>query len=136
MGTAIGFIIASGLLTATGVYLGWTSAGAVGVAYGFLASRIALIAQDLFVIRLIDAKGWLAAGTWLGLLAQAGVACVFAHPQLFLARNSLWNLVPASLHALLVGLWLVRHPLGRMLQAGKVSGSAGLAASITPPPGT
>lgn len=135
MGTAIGFIVASGMLTATGVYFGWTSAGAVGVAYGFLASRIASIAQDLFVIRLINAKGWLDARTWQTMAAQCLLAGVFGLTVLFLPRDSFWNLVPAAIHGGLVSAWLLRHPFRAALKHTRALASPNLDNREAQPPG-
>lgn len=135
MGTACGFIALTGLLTLAGVWFGWQAAGVVGVAYGFLFGRLGLIAQDLFVIRLIKARGWLAAETWTSVAAQAGVAAVCALPQLLLPRNSLWHLLPATLHAGLVAGWLVRHPLRRILDQARAKAFP-LAASGLEPPGS
>ena len=135
MGTACGFNAAAGLLTLAGVWIGWQTAGVIGVAYGFLFSRIGLIAQDLFVIRLIQARGWLAAEPWRSLAAQTGVACIFALPQLFLPRQSLWQLVPAALHAGLVAAWLLRHPLRRVMDQARTKSPALAATGLQPPAG-
>ncbi len=115
VGTSLGFTIASGLMAAGGVFVGWQLAGVVGVAYGFLFSRVVLLAQDLYTIRLIKAAGWLSARTWLGVLAQCLVAGGFALAYMIFSRHSLWLLVPAALHAGLVGGWLLRRPLRKFL---------------------
>lgn len=115
VGTSLGFTIASGLMAAGGVFLGWQLAGLVGVAYGFLFSRVVLLAQDLYTIRLIKAAGWLSARTWLGALAQCLVAGGFALAYMLFSRHSLWLLVPAAMHVSLVAGWLLRSPLRKFL---------------------
>jgi len=114
VGTYLGFIVLAGLLAIAGVYIGWQAAGVVGVAYGFLCSRVAYLAQDLYVIRLIKAGGWLSVGPWLGVLAQCLVGAVFASALLVFPRDSFWLLLPAFVHAGLVAAWLLRHPIRRM----------------------
>ena len=113
MGTLLGFNIAVGLLTAIGVYVGWRLGGVVGVAYGFLASRTVFLAQDIYVIRLVKATGWFNRRIWLAVVVQGLIGGVFALLYLVVPANSIWLLVPAVLHAGLVGTWLLRHPLRR-----------------------
>ena len=113
MGTALGFNIAAGLLTVAGVCFGWRVAGVTGVAYGFLFSRIAFIAQDVFIIRLIKAGGWFSARTWKGIAGQAVAGAFFGLAYLGFSRNSFWLLIPAALHGGLVAAWLLRQPLRR-----------------------
>jgi len=118
MGTSLAFTVATGLLTAAGVYIGWRAGGVVGVAYGFLASRIMCIAQDLYVIRMIGARGWLEARTWLSIVVQGLVGAGFALVYLVFPENSLWLVLPAVLHGALVAAWLLRIHL-RKLVAGR-----------------
>jgi O-antigen/teichoic acid export membrane protein len=108
---------AAGLLAIAGVWVGWNAAGVVGVAYGFLFSRIALVAQDLYVIRLLQAGGWLSPHTWLKAGAQGLVGAVFALSYFAVQRDSYWLLIPATLHGGLVAAWLLRRPLLRMVKA-------------------
>jgi len=115
LGTALAFNITTALLTIAGVSLGWKLGGVQGVAYGFLCSRIALLAQDIFAIRLMKAGGWFSGRIWLGVLAQAGVAAAFGLVSLFVPRTSLWLLLPAVLHGTVVALWLLRHSLRKFL---------------------
>jgi O-antigen/teichoic acid export membrane protein len=115
LGTAVGFSVAAGALAIAGVYVGWNSGGIVGVAYGFLLSRVAYLAQDLFTIRLIQAGGWLSGKTWRSVGAQVLVGAVFASAGLFCPRNSLVLVVPALLHGALVGGWLARPYLRKFI---------------------
>ena len=94
LGAGLIISIFAGVLVALCVYLGWQWGGIVGVAYGFLVSRFAFLAQDLFVIRLIGAKGWLDASRWLHLLVQIAIGVGF------------WFLVQAAHLPLLVQVWL------------------------------
>ena len=113
--TALIFMIVAGLLAAGGVYVGWQVAGTVGVAYGFLFSRIVLVAQDLYAIRLMKAGGWLSFRTWLSIAGQCLVAGAFALAYLAFPRESLWLLVPAACHGGLMAAWLLRGPLRKFL---------------------
>ncbi|HYA79089.1 MAG TPA: hypothetical protein VED19_01105, partial [Candidatus Nitrosopolaris sp.] len=106
---------AAGLLAIAGVWIGWNLAGVVGAAYGFLFSRLALVAQDLFAIRLLKAGGWLSPHTWLKVGAQVLVGAFFALSYLFIPHDSLWLLVPAALHGGLVAIWLLRHHLRKLI---------------------
>ncbi len=78
VGAMTGFMVAAGILAGVGVYVGWKFYGLEGAAYGFLLSRIAFIAQDLFTIRLIKAQGWLGSRTWAAIGMQGVVGIVFA----------------------------------------------------------
>lgn len=111
MGTALGFMIAAGTLTAAGVWLGWQHYGLLGAVYGFLFSRMACLAQDVFVIRLVKAHGWFARGVWLEVARQSLAAGLFALMYLWLPSQSFWLLVPAALHGGVVAIWLLRHQL-------------------------
>jgi O-antigen/teichoic acid export membrane protein len=99
VGTGLIFNILTVVLLIVGVYEGWRWNGVVGVAWAFLFSRVVLIIQDLFVIRLVGAGGWLAASTWKHLALQMAAACPFALTLLFWPRSSFWQLIPACLHA-------------------------------------
>jgi O-antigen/teichoic acid export membrane protein len=117
LGTNIGFGVAAGLLAIAGVWIGWKTGGIFGAAYGFLFSRVALVAQDLFTIRLIKAGGWLDRRTWEKVGAQSLVGAAFALSY-FAFRNdfdSYWLLIPAALHGGLVALWISRHSLRKFI---------------------
>jgi O-antigen/teichoic acid export membrane protein len=111
LGTAIGFSIAAGMLAIAGVWAGWKNSGTLGAAYGFLFSRVALVAQDLFTIRLLKAGGWLDVRTWEKIGAQSLVGAAFASGYFIFQRDSYWLLIPAALHGGLVALWISRHSL-------------------------
>jgi len=117
VGIGLIFNLVTGVLTGAGVYFGWRLGGVIGVAYGFLFSRAALVAQDLFVIRLIKGGGWLAGRTWLHLSAQCLIGAGFACFYLVFPRYSLWLMMPAAIHGSLVAAWLSRHQL-RKVPAG------------------
>jgi hypothetical protein len=110
VGTSLGFMIAAGVLAVVGVYIGWQFAGVVGVAYGYLGSRVALLVQDLYVIRLVNARGWLSGRTWLSIGIQNLIAGGFALTYLAFPRDSFWLLVPSALHGGLMAAWLLRQP--------------------------
>jgi O-antigen/teichoic acid export membrane protein len=114
IGMAVGFSVAAGLLAVAGVWVGWNTAGVVGAAYGFLFSRVAYLAQDLFTIRLLNAGGWLDPHTWKKTGAQVLVGAVFASGYFAFQRDSYWLLVPSALHGGLVALWLLRHSLRKL----------------------
>jgi O-antigen/teichoic acid export membrane protein len=111
VGTGLVFQILLCLLLVTGVYWGWHWYGIVGVAWAFLFSRVILIGQDLFVIRLVKAGGWLAVKTWKHLALQIAIGCCFFSTAWLWYRSSLWQLIPACLHACIISIWVVRHPL-------------------------
>jgi len=111
LGVVIGSSTAAGLLAIVGVWVGWKTAGVVGAAYGFLLSRIAFLAQDLFAIRLLKAGGWLDVRTWLKVGAQGSVGAFFALSYFEFQHDSYWLLIPATLHGGLVAAWLLRQPL-------------------------
>jgi len=120
LGTNIGFGVAAGLLAIAGVWFGWKTGGIVGAAYGFLFSRVALVAQDLFTIRLLKAGGWLTRRTWEKIGAQVLVGAVFALSYFIFQRDSYWLLIPAALHGGFIGVWLLRHQLRKTLASSKV----------------
>ncbi|MFZ3376345.1 MAG: hypothetical protein WA183_12400, partial [Chthoniobacterales bacterium] len=117
IGTGLMIHIFAGILVAVCVYFGWRWGGIVGVAYGFLVSRIAFLVQDLFVIRLIGAQGWLDLAPWLHLLGQIALGVAF---WLLLQAAHLplgAQLGLAILHGGLVATWLVRKDLATWLAA-------------------
>ncbi|HEV2330954.1 MAG TPA: oligosaccharide flippase family protein [Verrucomicrobiae bacterium] len=103
--------ICMGLLAA----LGWYWGGLAGVAWGVLASRVVTIAQDLYAIRLIGGGGWLAWHTWRNLLVQFAVGGAFFATSRFLPAESLWLIAPAALHGALIGAWLLRNQIRKIL---------------------
>ena len=109
MGTQLAFTIANSLGLGLCVLLGWHWGGLAGVAWGVLASRVVVVAQDLYVIRLIGGGGWLAARTWKHLLGQCIVGAVLSSVYLFFPRDSLWLMAFALLHGVAVATWLLRH---------------------------
>ena len=111
LGTGLVFMVLTGSLVVLGVYWGWSSNGVVGVAWAFLLSRIVLIAQDLFVIRLIGAGGWVAGRTWKHLGVQSAIGLAFSATALLWPRVSFCQLIPAILHGSAVAAWLLRHPV-------------------------
>jgi O-antigen/teichoic acid export membrane protein len=115
MGAAVIFSIVAGLSAVAGVWIGWHIAGVVGAAYGYMFSRLALVAQDLFIIRLLKAGGWLAPRTWFKFAAQCLVAAALASAYWVFPATSCWLLIPAACHAALVAAFLLRQPLGKML---------------------
>ena len=116
LGATVWFTIAGGLLTIAGVWLGWHTAGVVGAAYGYLFSRLAYVAQDLYLSRLLGAGGWRDRRTWGQIGGQGLVAAVFALAYEWVPPYSYWLLIPAALHGGLVAAWLLRQPLGRWLR--------------------
>jgi O-antigen/teichoic acid export membrane protein len=111
VGAGLVFQVLLCVLLVSGVYWGWHWYGIVGVAWAFLFSRVILIAQDLFVIRLVKAGGWLAAKTWKHLVLQIAVGGCFFSTACFWSRSSLWQLIPASLHVGGVATWISYQPL-------------------------
>lgn len=123
VGTALMFNILAGILLVSAVLWSWQWYGVVGVAWAFLLSRTVLTIQDLYVIRLIHAGGWLATKTWKHLSFQVALGCAFFSTAFLLPRTSLWQLVPAALHGTLVATWLLRHPVRNFLSARLSGGS-------------
>ncbi len=111
LGAGLVFHIATSLLLVAGVFVGWHWYGVIGVAWGFLLSRIALVVQDLFVIRLVGACGWLAASTWRHFTMQAAVGLALLSTSLIWPRTSFWQLLPAVLHGAVMSAWILRHPI-------------------------
>jgi O-antigen/teichoic acid export membrane protein len=115
LGATVGFSVAAGILTMGSVWVGWHKAGMVGGAYGYLLSRIAFVAQDLYTTRLINAGGWLAGSTWRKIAGQSLVTIIFGLAYLALPRLSYWLLIPALVHGGLMAAWLLRRPLRKFL---------------------
>jgi hypothetical protein len=111
VGIGLCFQMLTCVLLVTGVYMGWHWNGVVGVAWAFLFSRIVLIAQDLFVIRLIGAGGWLATRTWRHLGLQLAVGLAFVSTVFLWPRPSLWQLIPACLHGCIIAVWVLHDPV-------------------------
>jgi O-antigen/teichoic acid export membrane protein len=119
IGTGLVFNILTCILLVVGVYYGWRWYGVIGVAWAFLISRAVPFAQDLFVIRLVGAGGWLAGRTWKHLALQLVIGYVFFSTAWLWPRISLWQLIPALLHGGLVAAWLLRHPMSNFLRGMK-----------------
>ncbi|MEO8352975.1 MAG: oligosaccharide flippase family protein [Chthoniobacteraceae bacterium] len=115
----IGLVIHSiaGVLVALCVYLGWRWAGLVGVAYGFLISRVAFIAQDFFVMKLIGARGWLAFARWSHLGVQIILGVAFWLIMRSLQASLLTQALLALVHGSAVAAWLLRRDLASGLDA-------------------
>ncbi len=107
VGTQALFHLVSGLLTVPAVYLGWKWSGLYGLTLGFLASRIPLVVQDIFLVRLIGAGGWLSLRTWLLLAVQAGIGIAFLLLQKLLVLPFWASVALAAAHAGAVGGWLL-----------------------------
>jgi O-antigen/teichoic acid export membrane protein len=119
VGTGLIFNLLTSITLVSGVYWGWRWDGVVGVSWAFLASRAVLIAQDLFVIRRIDAGGWLSARTWIHISVQILIGFVFLLTRLLWPIASFWQLVPALLHGGIIAGWLMRHPARTLLLGAK-----------------
>ena len=114
VGTQALFGLLSGVLTIPCVYAGWKIAGIPGLAWGFLASRTTLIAQDIFLIHFVGARGWFSVHTWTQIFAQAAVGSLFLP-----LRNSAHASVPLTiflmlLHATLASCWIMRRSFLRV----------------------
>jgi O-antigen/teichoic acid export membrane protein len=124
VGTGLIFNILTVVLLIVGVYEGWRWNGVVGVAWAFLFSRVVLIIQDLFVIRLVGAGGWLAPGTWKHLGVQVAIALALFSTVFIWPRTALWQLIPAILHAAVVAGWLLRQPATNFLRNMQLSSAS------------
>lgn len=115
VGAAIGFSLFGGFLLAVCVVIGWNLAGMKGVAWSFFLSRVSIIGQDLFVLKLIQAGGWLSPATWRSVLIQIGIGLLFY----FLFHNfypdSPWQLIPAAIHLLTVAISFLWKPASRLI---------------------
>lgn len=115
VGTGLLFHLITTIVLVVAVYMGWRSNGVVGVAWGFLASRVGLVLQDLFVIRLVGAGGWLSVRTWQVLIAQIAIGLLFFLPNMAWPKTSFWRVIPAMLHGGIVAGWLLRYPARNFL---------------------
>ena len=106
VGTEVLFVSALGVAIASGILIGWFSGGLVGVAYGLLASRSVLVCQDLYVARLVGAKGWLSLANWRRILVQVIVALVFVGLRWQFSPSTGVSIVLACLHGGSIGCWL------------------------------
>jgi hypothetical protein len=108
LGLLLFFGAMTGLLLVGGVWLGWRFWGIAGAAWGFLFSRVALIAQDLAVVRIIGAGGWLSSKTWKQVAGHLLVALGFYLSFLWIEGHSLLRLFPAGLHGILIAVAMFR----------------------------
>jgi O-antigen/teichoic acid export membrane protein len=115
VGAALLFQIGTGVLLVIGVYAGWQVSGVAGVAWAFVFSRLILVGQDLYVIRLVKAGGWIAARTWKHLLIQLLLGLTLFLLSGLRPRTSLWQLILAALHGAAVGATLLRDPMNNLL---------------------
>ncbi|HOQ88455.1 MAG TPA: oligosaccharide flippase family protein [Phycisphaerae bacterium] len=99
MGAQIGFQLLTGVLAVVGVWLGWVWGGLSGAAYGYLCSRVGVVLQDIFVIRMVGAKGWFSASVWRLLALYGVVALSFYFASLATAHGSVWAVILAGAHA-------------------------------------
>ncbi len=112
VGTGLVIHTIAGVLVAVCVYLGWHWSGLVGVAYGFLISRIAFIGQDFYVMRLIGARGWLKPQRWLHLLVQIALGAVFLLLLSLTSFSLPVQVCLALVHGIVVATWLSRRDIG------------------------
>ena len=115
VGTGLIFNLATACLLMLGAYFGWHWGGVVGVAWAYLVSRTAVVAQDFFVIAHVKAGGWLAMNTWKQVVGQVALGLAFSATMILWPRESFWQLIPATLHALMVTAWLLRKTLRKRL---------------------
>jgi len=116
VGTGLIFNILTGGLLVAGVIVGWHCNRILGVAWAFLASRLVLVLQDLFVIRLVGGGGWLALRTWKRLAMQTAIGVFFSAIGLAWPRTSAWQFILALLHGAGVAGWLLRHAAGNFIR--------------------
>lgn len=112
VGAGLAIHIVAGILTVICVYLGWRWSGVGGVAYGFLASRVAFVFQDLLVIRLTNARGWLNLSRWLHLFGQITVGLAFWIMVRAAGLSIPFQVGLACLHGIAIAFWLVRKDFG------------------------
>jgi O-antigen/teichoic acid export membrane protein len=106
VGTEVVFVVVSGVMTAACVLIGWRANGLVGVAYGLLVSRVIVVIEDIYVARIVGAKGWFSLKSWRRILLQVALALVFLAIRPNIA-SSLWASIGlACLHGGLIGSWL------------------------------
>ena len=115
LGTNIGFNVSAGVMAIFGVWEGWQLGGIQGAAWGFVMSRLPLLAQDLYCAHFVGASGWLSRQTVAMLAGQGVVAGALASFYIILPPTSAWMLVPAALHGGLVAAWFLRQPLSRWI---------------------
>ena len=115
VGIGLIFSMLTGTLLVTGVLVGWHWNGIIGVAWGFFFSRIVGVIQDLYVIRLVNAGGWLATATWKQLTLQIAIGVVFSATILLWPRQSFWQLAPTFLHGAVASALLLRQPIRNLL---------------------
>lgn len=111
LGIGLSIHILAGALVAICVYLGWQWGGLVGVAYGFLVSRLALLLQDFFVIHLTKARGWLDPARWLYSCAQVLIGGAFWLLILLTHPTVPVQLGLALIHGGVIAAWLIRKDL-------------------------
>jgi hypothetical protein len=111
VGTQALFQVATGVLTALAIYVGWRNFGLVGVAYGYLVGRLGDIAQDIYVIRLIGGGGWLARSTWRTVAFQAVLAVAFYAAYRATGGGLILSIVLATVHGFGVSAYLIYETL-------------------------
>jgi hypothetical protein len=109
VGTQAIFHLVSGLATIPAVYFGWQIGGLYGTSLGFLLSRAPLFVQDIYLIRLIRAEGWLSGKTWKHLLAQAAIGGAILVFLYLVQLPEGFSLILAFLHAGAVSIWLIQR---------------------------
>jgi O-antigen/teichoic acid export membrane protein len=109
VGTQAIFHLISGLFTLPAVYFGWKIAGLHGASLGFLLSRAPLFIQDIYLIRLISAEGWLSGRIWGHLLAQAALGVIILIVRSLVPLSLGLSLALALLHIITVSVWLIRQ---------------------------
>jgi O-antigen/teichoic acid export membrane protein len=109
VGTQAIFHLVSGLATIPAVYFGWKMGGLYGTSLGFLLSRVPLFVQDIYLIRLIRAEGWLSGKTWKHLLAQAAIGGAILVFLYLVQLPEGFSLILAFLHAGAVSIWLIQR---------------------------
>ena len=119
VGVELGFNIVNSICLGSFTVAGWRWGGLGGVAWGVLASRVVVVAQDLYVIRMIGGGGWLALRTWRRLLAQCAIGAVFIGVSRFRSWPFPWEVVLAALHGSTVAVWLYRRELRKVLLGRK-----------------
>jgi hypothetical protein len=86
----------------------------IGVAYGFLVSRIAFLGQDFFVIAMIGARGWFKLSRCFHLVIQivlgVGAWLILRSFNLSLVLQ----LCLAAFHGVIVAIWLLRKDLAKL----------------------
>jgi O-antigen/teichoic acid export membrane protein len=108
VGTGIVIRSCMALLTVFAVWLGWKYYGIAGAAWGFLFSRAGCLAQDFYVIRLIQGEGWLSRKTWKQLVLQICIGLAAMEIQ-FLLKPDIWTQsFLAAIHALGVAWYLLQ----------------------------